>query len=110
MKDTYLWFAESTVSATGHAALYPATSFLAMSPNLGETASLTKVVLLFKSRNGAATVDSVELTCTSGKQKEVMASVVDCLNAGPGFVNVADSLEGKFIDNVTACAGVTTEA
>ena len=110
MKDTYLWFAEAAVETTGEAALYPASSFLAMTPNLGETAALTKVVCIFKSRNGAATVDSVELTCTSGKQKEVMASVVDCLNAGPGFVNVADSLNGIYIDNVTACAGVTTEA
>ena len=110
MKDTYLWFAEAAVETTGEAALYPATSLVAMVPNLGETPALTKVVLLFKSRNGAATVDSVELTCTSGKQKEVMASVVDCLNAGPGFVNVADSLNGIYIDNVTACAGVTTEA
>lgn len=108
MQETYLWFAEAAVETTGEAALYPASSFMGITPNLGETASLTKVVCSFKSRNGAATVDTVELTCTSGKQKEVMAAVVDALNAGPGFVNVADSLEGKFIDNVTACAGVTT--
>ncbi len=110
MQETYLWFAEAAVESTGTAALYPASSFVAMTPNLGETAALTKVVLVFRSRNGAATVDTVELTCTSGKQKEVMAGVVNALNAGPGFVNVADSLEGKFIDHVTACAGVTTEA
>lgn len=110
MKDTYLYFAEATVEETGEAALYPATSFVAMTPNLGETAALTKVVCVFRSRNGAATVDSVELTCTSGKQKEVMEAVVDCLNAKQGFVNVADSLNGIYIENVTACAGVTTEA
>ena len=110
MKETYLYFAEATVETTGEAALYPASSFIAMTPNLGETAGLIKIVCIFKSRNGAATVDSVELACTSGKQKEAMASVIDALNAKPGFVNVADSLAGKFIDNITACNGVTTEA
>jgi hypothetical protein len=107
--ERYFYFGEATVATTGEACLFPLSSFLGMTP-----AALFQTTMHFKSRNGAATDDTVLITHTGTKNKPFMVDIVRFLrrNQRNPYMLIAEgtnldySKEGAII---TAVA-VTTDA
>jgi hypothetical protein len=81
--------------------------------------STTALTIFYKSAKNETTQNSVALTCTQGKVKDVIAAMVQAMNDGPhsdGITVIADDtttdFDGTtrsavyFHQNVTACAAI----
>ena len=102
----YLYFAEGTVSGSGHAAMYPASSFLGL-----DATSSTTTTLSFAASNYTAVDDTIVLKHADSKHKEVaelIASLLAPSSVTTGkFIVVADELNGVYLSNGNG-AGLTT--
>tara|TARA_R100001463_G_scaffold15718_2_gene40909 strand:- start:331 stop:648 length:318 start_codon:yes stop_codon:yes gene_type:complete len=102
----YLYFGEATVETTGEAAMFPVDAFL------GATAiHAVKTQLFFKSRNGAATDDSVTITHGSMTSKAFMVELAKILqnNQKNPFLVVVDRANTPVIGGLSGQL-VATEA
>ena len=101
----YLYFAEGTVSGSGTAAMYPASSFLGLDPIGPDTTRIS-----FKASNNTAVDDDVLLTHGSSKHEEVarlIATLCDPSNVLTSkFIVVADQANGVYLDDGNG-AGLT---
>ena len=101
----YLYFAEGTVSTTGTAAMYPASSFLGLDP-----ISATTTRISFKASNNTAVDDDVLIQHASGKHEEVaslIATLCDPSNVVTSkFIVVADEVNSVYLDDGNG-AGLT---
>ena len=102
----YLYFAEGTISGSGHAAMYPASSFLGL-----DAISATTTRISFKARGCTLVDDDVLLKHASGKHAEVAELIASLLAPSSvttdKFIVVADELNGVYLDNGNG-AGLTT--
>jgi hypothetical protein len=92
--ENYLYFAEAAVETGGasspEAMLIPASSYLGCDP---ESTSITN--FKFLALDGTATIETVALTHTLNKNKDVIKAFVEIINSDPinasGITVVADS-------------------
>ena len=89
--ENYLYFAEAAVETGGatspEAMLIPASSYLGCDP---ESTEIT--VFKFKALDGTATIETIALTHTANKNKDVIKAFVEIINSDPsGMIVVADS-------------------
>jgi hypothetical protein len=85
----YLYFAEDPVETTNEALMVPASSYRGCDPTAATTTEF-----FFESVDSTATREVVELTHTSGANKQVIADMVAIMNTDPpanGMIVVADS-------------------
>jgi len=103
----YLYFGEATVETTGEACMFAVDRFLGMTPGGAEITQMR-----FKSRNGAATDDSVSVTHTGHTTKAFMTEIVKFLqgNQRNPFLIIADKTNPTAVTNMIASVAVTTEA
>jgi|3_EtaG_2_1085321.scaffolds.fasta_scaffold159775_3 hypothetical protein len=114
MTENYLYFAESAVETGGasspEAMLIPASSYLGCDP---ESTTITN--FKFKALDGTATIETVALTHTASKNKDVIKAFVNIVNSN--FINangvtiVADSEvigTKKFAEYHSAFNGLVT--
>ena len=101
----YLYFAEGTVSGSGTAAMYPASSFLGIDPISTDTTRIS-----FKASNNTAADDDVLLTHGTNKHEEVarlIATLCDPSNVVTDkFIVVADQANSVYLDDGNG-AGLT---
>jgi len=101
----YLYFAEGTISGSGHAAMYPASSFLGL-----DAISATTTRISFKARGCTLVDDDVLVAHASGKHAEVAELIASLLAPSPAtndkFIVVADEVNGVYLDNGNG-AGIT---
>ena len=101
----YLYFAEGTVSGSGTAAMYPASSFLGLDP-----ISTTTTRISFKASNNTPVDDDVLLEHANGKHEEVarlIATLCDPSNVVTSkFIVVADEVNSVYLDDGNG-AGLT---
>lgn len=76
--ERYFYFGETTVSTTGSSCMFPLSSLLGMTP-----ASATRTTLHFKSRNGVATDDQIQIGHTDHTPKEFMTELVGFMKSHP---------------------------
>ena len=88
------------VSGTDDAAMYPVDALR----GLAVTAESTILMTFTSFRNGTADLDrdTVTLTCTADKEKDVMTAIAQAINAtGPqysdGFVLIADDVASSYV-------------
>ena len=101
----YLYFAEAEAATTAEAICVPASAYLSADPAAGATSFKFKNVL------GTATANVVTLTHTAGKNKEVMAAMVEIMNSGKGkagLIVVADAEVTTSKELTTATGGAGT--
>tara|TARA_R110002020_G_scaffold378977_1_gene589997 strand:- start:689 stop:1027 length:339 start_codon:yes stop_codon:yes gene_type:complete len=108
--ENFLFFNEETdaANATGEGALYKSSDFLG-----ANVSDANDVQLFFKSRNGAATDDIVELTMASSDVKQLMQDLAAVLSNPRGgifyqstFVGEANGWSSKTISTID----ITTQA
>jgi len=101
----YLYFAEGTVSTTGTAAMFPASSFLGL-----DAISATTTRLSFKARGCTLVDDDVLLTHANGKHSEVAELIASLLAPSSvttdKFIVVADEANGVYLSDGNG-AGLT---
>ena len=86
------------VSGTDDAAMYPLDALR----GLAVTAESTILMTFTSFRNGTADLDrdTVTLTCTADKEKDVMTAIAQAINGGPnsdGFVLIADDVASTYV-------------
>lgn len=105
----YLYFGEAAVETTGESCMFPIDMFLGMTPGV---TSGTTTQLHFKSRNGAATDDTVTLTHTGHTTKAFMTEMVKFMqnNQKNPFLMVADRTNYNSVTDMIDEVAVVTEA
>jgi hypothetical protein len=107
-KGPYLYFAEALVETTTESVMLAASSFLGVNPTAATTTEF-----FFKDVVGTETKTVIELTHTSGKNKEVIDAFVSIVNSNPqkahaGMLVVADLELTTATEETTATGGAGT--
>jgi len=105
--ERYFYFGENDVSTTGEACMFGLSTFLGMTPS-GAAAT----TMHFKSRNGAATDDVVEVTHTGTVPKAFMTAMVRFMQANQKnpFLIVHDGESNTTISSLITSVTITTAA
>ena len=105
--ERYFYFGENDVSTTGEACMFGLSTFLGMTPS-GAAAT----TMHFKSRNGAATDDVVEVTHTGKVHTAVMTAIVRVIqpNQKHPFLIVHDGESNTTISSLITSVTITTAA
>ena len=111
---TMLYFMEETdgaFDAANDGQAYPLSSFRGWY-GTGAVGTIKMVFDPLISHNAATTTDSVTLTITDNKQKEVIQDVTRAMNTGPhsdGFIVIADDSNSIFASQyITGCENFPT--
>tara|TARA_R100000234_G_C4979147_1_gene169925 strand:+ start:480 stop:800 length:321 start_codon:yes stop_codon:yes gene_type:complete len=105
--ERYFYFGEDDVDTTGESCMFGLSSFLGMTPS-----GAASTTMHFKSRNGAATDDIVEVTHTGTTPKTFMIEMVRFMKANQRnpFLLVHDGESNSTISGLITSVTVTTEA
>ena len=108
--ENFLFFNEETdaANATGEGALYKSSDFLG-----ANVSDANDVQLHFKSRNGAATDDIVELTMASSDVKLLMQELTAVLSNPRGGIFYQSTFVGEaknFLSKTISTINITTAA
>ena len=108
--ENFLFFNEETdaANATGEGALYKSSDFLG-----ANVSDANDVQLHFKSRNGAATDDIVELTMASSDVKLLMQELTAVLSNPRGGIFYQSTFVGEaknFLSQTISTINITTQA
>ena len=105
--ERYFYFGENDVSTTGEACMFGLSTFLGMTPS-GAAAT----TMHFKSRNGGATDDVVDVTHTGTTPKVFMTEIVKWMKANQRnpFIIVHDGESGSSIGNLPKGKKITSVA
>ena len=86
------------VSGTDDAAMYPLDALRGLAVTAESTILMT--FTSFRSSTGDTERDTVTLTCTADKEKDVMTAIAQAINGGPhstGFVLIADDVASSYV-------------
>ena len=86
------------VSGTDDACMYPVSALRGLAVTAEATILMT--FTSFRSSTGDVERDTVTLTCTADKEKDVMEAIAQKINQGPhsdGFIVIADDVVGTYV-------------
>ena len=108
-KERYFYFGEADIATTGEACMFPLSSFLGMTP-----VDTNRVAIHFKSRNGEATNDIVNVTLlgdTFNDTKTFMSRMVGLFQSQKSFNMIIDGETSiSAMPGNISSVGVATEA